>query len=221
MQRGLRWKALWNVLDRDERLCVRSDMMQQPLSADNDQRTVLSPVTFRLGQQIYAVPIDPVVQIVEMVAVTSIPQADHAIEGVINYHGVTVPVVDLRRHLGLLCNSPGLDAHIMIVTVGERMVGLIVDQVIQVLELLEAHIAGVEDILPEGLGEVPILDGVIHTPQGTVILLDVDQLFLPRQVQALAQAVDALTVDALTEAEQESPASVFTPEVEAHGEGSR
>jgi purine-binding chemotaxis protein CheW len=187
--------------------------MRQPLNADADRRTGLSPVTFRLGQQIYAVPIDPVVQIVEMVAVTSIPQVDHAIEGVINYHGVTVPVVDLRRHLGLPCDPPGLDVHIMIVTLGERMVGLIVDQVIQVLDLLEAQIAGVEDILPEGLGDVPILDGVIHTPEGTVILLDVDRLFLPRQAQALARAVDALAVDAAPEAEQETPASVLTLEV--------
>ena len=67
------------------------------LSGHKDQNARRSLVTFRLGQQKYALPIEPIERIVEMVAVTPIPQVDHSVEGVINYHGKTVPAVNLRR----------------------------------------------------------------------------------------------------------------------------
>ena len=63
-------------------------------------------VTFRLGQQTCALPIEPIVQIIPMVTITRIPQVNHtvkgpalsadvpsAVEGVINVRGATVPVV--------------------------------------------------------------------------------------------------------------------------------
>jgi chemotaxis signal transduction protein len=50
-------------------------------------------VAFRSGRQRYALPVAPVVQIVEMVAITPIPQVNGSVEGVINYHGQAVPAI--------------------------------------------------------------------------------------------------------------------------------
>jgi purine-binding chemotaxis protein CheW len=151
-----------------------------------DQRNL---VTFRLGRQIYALPLEPVAQIIEMVAITPIPQFNHSVEGVVNVRGAIVPVVNLRRHLGLPEASLQLDTPIILVQAGERMVGLIVDAVIDVLNLANGQITRSADILPPGLGETPLLQGLAHTPTGVVLLLDPECLFLPNQRQALAMAL--------------------------------
>jgi purine-binding chemotaxis protein CheW len=143
----------------------------------------------------YALSIESVVRIVEMVAITPIPRTNYAVEGVVNYHGETVPVVNLRRYLGLQIVPFGLDTHIIVVQIGDegRMAGLIVDQVLDVLECSEAQIASPGDILPKGLGEAPMLRGVVHTSQGVVLVLDVENLFSAQHAQAWAQALDVLS----------------------------
>ena len=60
-----------------------------------------SLVTFRLDSQTYALPIEPLVQIIEMVTITPIPQINSSVEGMINLRGTAVPVVNLGRHFGL------------------------------------------------------------------------------------------------------------------------
>jgi purine-binding chemotaxis protein CheW len=137
-------------------------------------------------------PVAPVVQIVEMVAITPIPQVNGSVEGVINYHGQAVPVVSLRHHLGLSAVPFGVDMHIILAQVSERTVGLIVDEVLDVLEVPGAQIACPDDILPEGSDGASLLQGVAHTSEGTVLLLDPDHLFTSRQARSLAAAGDAL-----------------------------
>jgi chemotaxis signal transduction protein len=139
-------------------------------------------VAFRLGQQTYALPIAQVAQIVEMVAITPVPGATDAVEGVINYHGQTVPVVDMRRRLGLPRAPTRLDAHILLARIGKGMVALVVDEV---LDVRDAHVARADAVLPSGLGAAPFLRGVVHAQDGTLLVLDPERLFRPVQAKAL------------------------------------
>ena len=70
-------------------------------------------VAFRLGEQVYALPIESVVQIIEMVMITPVPLAASSLQGMINVRGATVPVVNLRCHLGLPRDrfAPGYTDH--------------------------------------------------------------------------------------------------------------
>jgi purine-binding chemotaxis protein CheW len=85
-------------------------------------------VTFCLGSQTYALPITPVRQIIEMVTITPLPQINHTVAGVINFHGTLAPVINLRRYLGLDEIPLQLHTPIILVNIFERVVGLIVDQ---------------------------------------------------------------------------------------------
>ena len=157
-----------------------------------DEQTT-SLVSFRLGEQLYALPIEPVVQIVEMVAITPIPNVSASVEGVINYHGTTIPVINLRRYLGLPQVPIGLDMHIVIIRVAGRTIGLLMDSVLQVLDVDEEQIAPAGDILPDEMGEVRILRGVLNTDDAKVVLvLNLDHLFSAQQVQALVQVTQRL-----------------------------
>jgi purine-binding chemotaxis protein CheW len=146
-------------------------------------------VVFRLAEYTCALPIEPIVQIVEMVAVTTIPQAMHSLEGVINVRGKAVPAVNLRRHLGLPQPSQPTDAHIILLQIGARTVGLIVDRVLTVLDLAGEEIMRTVDIMPEELGGLPLIKGLVHTRDGTVLLLDLANLLLPHQQLALDEVM--------------------------------
>ena len=150
--------------------------------------TLRNLVTFRLGQQTYALPIESVVQIIPMITITSIPQVNHTVEGAINVRGTAVPVVNLRRHLGLRKTALRLHTPILLVQNGQGMVGLIVDKVIEVLSLPADEVADFADFLPGRLGVVPILQGLAYIQNSTVLLLNPDHLCLPHQAYALAHA---------------------------------
>jgi purine-binding chemotaxis protein CheW len=149
-------------------------------------------VTFRLEKQTYALPIKPIVQIIEMVAITPIPQLSHVVEGVINVRGEAVAVVKLRRHLGLSDVALQLNTPILLTHIGGRTIGLIVDEVTDVFNLPTDRIVQLGEILPEQLGDAPIFRGLTYVADDAVLMLDPDQLFRPDQLEILAQAADAL-----------------------------
>jgi len=159
--------------------------------AQLSESTVHHLVTFRLDRQTYALPIEPIVQIIEMVAITPIPQVNPAVEGVINVRGTAVPVVNLRCHLGLPEAKLQLHTPIILVQTGERMVGLIVDQVADVLNISADQITRPKDMLPDGLSDAPLLQGLMHTSQGAVLLLDLERLWASKPAQP-AQTLEAL-----------------------------
>jgi purine-binding chemotaxis protein CheW len=179
-------------------------------------------VTFRLDQQTYALPIEPIGRILEMVAITPIPQIQRPVAGVINVQGAAVPVVDMRQHFGLPEAPWQLDTHIILSQINGRVVGLIVDEVIDVLDLPADQITPPADILPEELGEAPLLQGLAHVPGGTVLVLNLAHLFRPSQTRALAQAaaalpelVEELSEESLAAPEPQEPDAKAPPQPEA------
>jgi len=90
-------------------------------------------VTFCLDTQEYALDVAHVAQVVRMVAITKSVQASRNIEGMINLRGKVVPVLNLRRCLGLAEKPISLDDQLLIVSVRDRSAALIVDSVEEAL----------------------------------------------------------------------------------------
>jgi len=181
--------------------------MENPIEKD----TLYHLVTFRLGRQVYALPIEPIQQIIEMVTITPVPQVRSSVEGVINYHGTTVPVVNLREHLGIAKTHKMLHTPIMMIYVSARLVGLIVDEVLAVLDVPSNQIDRPQDILPEGLGKTSLLNGLFHANGNTILILDIEHLFAPQEATVLAEVASALPGKA---------ESTVQPTVEPSGEPS-
>ncbi len=158
------------------------------MSHPSKQRNLM---TFRLDRLAYALPIEPIAQIIDMVTITPIVQGEDSLAGVINVRGMAVPVVNLRRHFGLPEAPLALHTPIVLVHVDHCTVGLIVDEVRDVLSPAGNELIRVIDVLPEEI-KVPIVQGLVHTPDGMALLLDVEQIFRPDQKQALAQVAQAL-----------------------------
>ena len=150
-------------------------------------------VTFHLENQTYALPITPVRQIIEMITITPLPQVNHTIVGVINFHGVLVPVVNLRRQLGLAEVPLQLHTPIILVNISERLVGLIVDEVLDVIDRPADQIIDPNDILHKEMGETPLLQGLIHAQDSSILLLNPEYLLKSYPAHTLLETVDTLT----------------------------
>lgn len=103
-------------------------------------------VIFKLANQYYGIDIQ-VVQIIERVkSIMRVPKAPSCVKGVMNLRGEIIPVVDMRLKFGLEEQEYDEDTRIIIVKVDEDMVGIIVDQVKEVIELSEEQIETVQNI---------------------------------------------------------------------------
>jgi|FLYN01.1.fsa_nt_gi purine-binding chemotaxis protein CheW len=92
----------------------------------------LPVLTFRLADQLYAAPIDYVVEVASMVELTTLPNSPPGVLGIANRHGSVLPVLDLRRVFELETAPVDSSTLFVVVTHDGQMVGLVVDEVHQV-----------------------------------------------------------------------------------------
>lgn len=134
-------------------------------------------LTFLLGREEYGVPILRVQEIRSRSTITPIPNTTPDVLGVVNLRGDIVPVLDLRRCFG----QPALEDDRLSVTImvshGNKVVGLRVDAVSDVIDLAEDDIASIPDI---GANHNSFLTGMAKSDARLVQLLDVDRVIADR-----------------------------------------
>lgn len=169
-------------------------------------RTML---VFMIENQPYALSIEHVAQIIPMLRLTAMPQVDQMIEGVANIHGNVVPVISVRRYLGMPYRDPGLYTPIILTRIGERLIGLIVDEVRDVLTVPGQQVVAPKDILPETIGNLPVMSGVVYQHDQSILLLEPRHLLRPTQIRTLNRAMVDLR-DSMTQVDEEDTGpSVF------------
>src|SRR5512138_1464580 len=102
-------------------------------------------LTFRLGQEEYGVEILKVQEIKGYSTVTPIPNMPAYLKGVMNLRGTIVPVVDLRAKFAMAETDYNQFTVIIVVTVGTKVMGLIVDAVSDVLNIPKADVQATPD----------------------------------------------------------------------------
>lgn len=136
---------------------------------------ILQFITFTLGAEEYGVDIMQVREIRGWTPATIIPNAPDYVRGVINLRGVIVPIFDLRARFGTGTTSPTAKHVVIIVDTGERIIGLLVDAVSDILSVEPQDIRPVPDVGSEE-GE-RVLDGLIARDERMVTLVSIARLF--------------------------------------------
>jgi purine-binding chemotaxis protein CheW len=107
------------------------------LTSDDDEQVVV----FRLGREEFGVPIDSVQEIVRVPEeLTHVPKAPAFVEGVINLRGSVLPVIDLRRRLGMPAVERSDRQRVMVFLISGMRTGFIVDLVAEVLKIHKSAI---------------------------------------------------------------------------------
>ncbi len=105
---------------------------------------------FSVGGEEYVLDIMRIREIIQPLKVTAVPRAPEFIEGVIHLRGGIVPVVDLRKRLGLPSVEPTKKSKTLICLVGGKTVGLLVDAVIEVLRVPRSQVKRAPSLLSKG-----------------------------------------------------------------------
>lgn len=131
-------------------------------------------VTFELAEEVYALPVSRVEEVLRVTGVTRVPHAPAPIRGITNLRGRVLAVVDLRVRLGLKAAELSPLSRIVVVTSRERSIGLLVDAARQVVKLLPSGMQPPPaDVMTE---RSDFLRGVYHTEESLIVLLDVDRV---------------------------------------------
>ncbi len=153
-------------------------------------------LTFRLGDEEYGLEILKVQEIKGSAPITVIPNTPRSIKGVMNLRGTIVPVVDLQVKFAHTPTGDHRFAVVVVVTVGTKTVGLLVDAVSDVVTIPDVDIQPSPDLgLPR---DARFISGMARVAGRLVVLLDVDQLVVgeisgggastPAPAPALSQA---------------------------------
>jgi purine-binding chemotaxis protein CheW len=111
---------------------------------DSKQEATLQYLTFSLGDEVFAMDIRSVREIIQHAAMTAVPLMPDFVRGVINLRGAVVPVIDLQARFGRPPASVGKKTCIVIFDAsrdGEKAeLGLLVDAVSEVIDIAAANI---------------------------------------------------------------------------------
>lgn len=132
---------------------------------------------FRVGDESFAADIMKIKEVILYRRVTAMPRAPDFMEGIINIRGDVIPVIDMRKRLGMATGEITKNSRIIILSVGLKDVGIIVDSVSKVLRVSDSDIKPAPSV---GKGiESEYLTGVIRNikdEEDITMILDMDRV---------------------------------------------
>lgn len=140
-------------------------------------------VTFSLAGEIFALPVEPIREVLRVTGITRVPHAPHPIRGVANLRGRVIPVVDLRQRIELPTAEVDRSSRILVVSSRGRLIGLLVDAVLQVIHL---DFLRVQPPPPDVVtAESGYVLGVYQAHGQLILLLDADRVLILQEAGAV------------------------------------
>jgi purine-binding chemotaxis protein CheW len=130
-------------------------------------------VSFRLGRQLFALPLSHVERVLRMVAVTCMPESPAWVAGVIDLQGQVVPVVDLRSRFGQPAPESVVNNRLLIIRTPGQNTALAVDQANALLEVAASQ---VEQPTSRLASNQPVMAVIRQEDQELVLVLDMARL---------------------------------------------
>jgi len=147
-----------------------------PVATITEMRQYL---TFKLGDEIFALDVAKVREVLDFTTVTRVPRTPEFMRGVINLRGSVVPVVDLRLTFGMSRTEKTVNTCIVVVEVSldgdSVIVGALADSVEEVIDLEPDQIEA-----PPTIGasvKTEFIQGIGKRDAGFLIILDIDRVF--------------------------------------------
>ena len=141
--------------------------------------------TLRSGDNVceYRVPITQVQEINRLTKPTKLPQVPDFVEGIINLRGNIIPVIDIKKRFAMPATGHTDDSRIIVVEVGGRTVGIVVDGVSEVLRLPVTSIEPPPAII--GGIAAQYLTGVGKLDNRLLIMLDMTKILTESEKKEL------------------------------------
>lgn len=145
-------------------------------------------LTFRLGDELFALDVFQVREVLDVTAITRVPLSLDFMRGIINVRGTVVPVIDLRVKFGMEPSELSRDSRIVVMELdidGETTVlGALADAVHEVMELETGQIEP-----PPGIGarwRLEFVKGIGKRNGEFVLILDIGKVFSAEEIDSIA-----------------------------------
>jgi purine-binding chemotaxis protein CheW len=129
-------------------------------------------VVLRVDGREFALPVHQVVEVLRMVAIQPLSETPPWIAGVLNLRGTGIAVLDLRQRLGLSAKAADLHSQIVIVNINETPLGLIADEVIDIITLPRSALKPADRLA----GASPLFTALAHAGERLIFVLDLERL---------------------------------------------
>lgn len=131
-------------------------------------------VAFRVGTADYALPAAQVLHLESFEKATHVPGAPAFVAGVVHVRGRVVPIVDLRARFGLPPTPHVIDHRIVVVQLGTRVAGLLVDSAREVLQIDEAAFEKPPEVIEDQTSG--FVTGIATVAKRMFLLIDVPRI---------------------------------------------
>lgn len=142
-------------------------------------------LTFNVDKEVFGIEIEYVTEIISMQTITKIPDTKEYIKGIINLRGRIIPVIDMRLKFGRQFAEYDDRTCIIVIDTDDMLVGLIVDQVKDVISISDENVApppnkksGIRNQYIRGIGKV---DDEVK------LLLDCKKLFSEKETKEIGE----------------------------------
>lgn len=146
-------------------------------------------LTFQLGEEVFAIDVANVREILEYNSVTRVPRSPEYMRGVINLRGSVVPVFDMRLKFGMTGTQKTINTCIVVVEVSyegeDIIIGALVDSVQEVFELEADQIEPAPKIGTHLRTE--FIKGMGKRDERFIIILDIDKVFSIEEITSIQE----------------------------------
>ncbi len=147
-------------------------------------------LTFKLGEEIFAVDVAKVREILDFTTITKVPQTPEFMRGVINLRGSVVPVVDMRLKFGMNRTEKTVNTCIVVVEINmdneTTIIGALADSVQEVVEMDPEQIEPAPKIGSQL--RTDFLRGMGKRDDQFIMILDIDKVFSAAEIAAVSAA---------------------------------
>lgn len=151
------------------------------LFKDIDEEQV---VVFKLAGEQYGVAVTQVQEINRLSKITKVPRAPRFVEGVVNLRGEVIPLIDLRKRFEIETNEYTEFTRIIVSDISAKKIGIIVDEVLEVLRIPRNLLEKAPDIL-EGNQAARFMNGIANLNNRMIMMLDLENILVEKEWQSL------------------------------------
>ena len=175
------------------------------MAEKNNGMNEIQLVVFDLASEHYGVDISDVREIIRMQNITKVPGATSYVEGIINLRGKVLPVLDLRKRLGLKVAEQTEESRIVVIDITDGEVGVIVDAVTEVLRVPNSSIEPPSSMVTQGNSDY--LRGIAKLTDRLIILLDLNKLLSSKaDSEAIARVIGESVAESKSDVTEEQMA---------------
>jgi purine-binding chemotaxis protein CheW len=145
-------------------------------------------LTFELDEQRFGLPMADVQEVVRVAAFARLPKAPQVIEGVLNFRGSAVPVLNIRARFGLPPRAVQTSDHLVVARAGNRLAAIRVDRVSDLIAVAAKDIEDVATITPHS----GYVSGVLKLPGDIILIHDLSTFLSAAEAADLDHSLEAV-----------------------------